>query len=456
MNASGCALSEDMLHQAFPNVLLNVEDIDVEDGTDPNLCSDYVKNIYKFYVTRSTDPIPSTQESQRIRPKYLAGQEINGNMWTILIDWLVQVQMKFILQQETLYMTIAIIDLFLQDNAVLRMMLQLVGVTAMFIACKYEELYPPCVGDFTYVSDYAYTKLKICEMETKILQALGFGLGRPLPPHFLRRASKIAKVNFKQHVDYDMVHFPPSKIAAAASCLALKLLNGCEWTPTLQHCMSYTESDLLPVMQHLAKNVVLVNEGIIKHTLRHPRGGVAAPRANPGGLLALSTGVQARVHAGSTNVVAETASAALFKLQYRSVLTDRSAAVIHPATPSSASRRILVRAAPAPLLCHEYLTVLLLPSRYLSEKHPGEGAALCAPRVQSSSPVQNELTNAPPSPPAPLPQARPPRRRPKTARPSAETPMQKKRPSIGRKRVGCWGAPPHQAETIAEGRARDV
>ncbi|NXE05506.1 CCNB1 protein, partial [Lophotis ruficrista] len=268
MDASGCALSEDMLHQAFPNVLLNVEDIDVEDGTDPNLCSDYVKDIYKY--------LRDLEESQPIRPKYLAGQEINGNMRTIQIDWLVQVQMKFVLQQETLYMTVAIIDLFLQDNAVSKMMLQLVGVTAMFIACKYEELYPPCVGNFTYVTDYTYTKLEICEMETKILQALGFGLGRPLPPHFLRRASKIAKVNFKQHVlakylmelsilDYDMVHFPPSKIAAAASCLALKLLNGCKWTPTLQHCMSYTESDLLPVMQHLAKNVVLVNEGITKH-----------------------------------------------------------------------------------------------------------------------------------------------------------------------------------------------
>ncbi|XP_009270816.1 PREDICTED: G2/mitotic-specific cyclin-B1 [Aptenodytes forsteri] len=267
METSGCAPSEDMLCQAFSDVLLDVEDVDVEDGADPNLCSDYVKDIYKY--------LRDLEENQPVRPKYLAGQEINGNMRAILIDWLVQVQIKFRLQQETLYMAVAIIDRFLQDNAVSKKTLQLVGVTAMFIASKYEEMFPPHIGDFAYVTDNTYTKFQICQMEMKILQALDFDLGRPLPPHFLRRASKIAEVDLEQHilakylmelsiVDYDMVHFPPSKTAAAASCLALKLLNGCEWTPTLQHYMSYAESDLLPVMQHIAKNIILVNEGVTK------------------------------------------------------------------------------------------------------------------------------------------------------------------------------------------------
>ncbi|XP_009325604.1 PREDICTED: G2/mitotic-specific cyclin-B1 [Pygoscelis adeliae] len=268
METSGCAPSEDMLCQAFSDVLLDVEDVDVDDGADPNLCSDYVKDIYKY--------LRDLEENQPVRPKYLAGQEINGNMRAILIDWLVQVQIKFRLQQETLYMAVAIIDRFLQDNAVTKKTLQLVGVTAMFIASKYEEMFPPHIGDFAYITDNTYTKFQICQMEMKILQALDFDLGRPLPPHFLRRASKIAEVDLEQHVlakylmelsivDYDMVHFPPSKTAAAASCLALKLLNGCEWTPTLQHYMSYAESDLLPVMQHIAKNIILVNEGVTKH-----------------------------------------------------------------------------------------------------------------------------------------------------------------------------------------------
>ncbi|NXW11457.1 CCNB1 protein, partial [Fregetta grallaria] len=257
------------LCQAFSHVLLDVEDVDVEDGGDPFLCSDYVKDIYKY--------LRDFEEKQPIRPRYLVNQEINGTMRAILIDWLVQVQVKFRLHQETLYLSVAIIDRFLQDNPVPKKKLQLVGVTAMFIASKYEEVFPPCIEDFTYITDDTYTKFQVIRMERKILRALDFCLGRPLPALYLRRASKIAEVNFRQYVlakyltelsivDYDMVHFPPSKTAAAGFCLAMKLLNGSEWTPTLQYYMSYTEADIFPIMCHIAKNLFLVNEGLNRNS----------------------------------------------------------------------------------------------------------------------------------------------------------------------------------------------
>ncbi|XP_009956194.1 PREDICTED: G2/mitotic-specific cyclin-B1-like, partial [Leptosomus discolor] len=256
METPGCAPPGNVLYQAFSDVLL-----DVEDDNDPNTPTDYVKDIYKY--------LRKLEENQPVRPNYLASQAINGDMRAVLIDWLVDVQMKFQLLQETLYLAVAIIDRFLQDNSISTTMLQLVGVTAMLIACKYEEIVFPDIEDFAYITDHAYTKSQILQMERKILQALDFSLGCPLPLHFLSRTSKIAKVSPEQHVlanylmelsivDYDMVHIPPSKIAAAASCLSLKL-SGCEWTPTLQHNTSYTENDLLPVMQHMAKNIVLMN-----------------------------------------------------------------------------------------------------------------------------------------------------------------------------------------------------
>ncbi|NXD83741.1 CCNB1 protein, partial [Halcyon senegalensis] len=269
MEVPGSAQSDNMLCQAFSGILLGVEDVDAEDGSDTSLCSSYVKDIYKY--------LRELEEKQPVRPKYLSGQEISGDMRAILMDWLVQVQVKFKLLEETLYMAAGIVDRFLQDNDVSNKTLQLVGVTALFIASKYEEIYPPQIADFACITDNTYTKTQIRQMEVKILQALDFSLGRPLPLHFLRRNSKIAKVDLKQHalakylmelslLDYDMVHFPPSKTAAAASCLASKLLDGCEWTPTLQCYTSYSESDLLPVMQHLAKNVTLMNKGTIKLT----------------------------------------------------------------------------------------------------------------------------------------------------------------------------------------------
>uniref|UniRef100_A0A671FWR4 G2/mitotic-specific cyclin-B1 n=1 Tax=Rhinolophus ferrumequinum TaxID=59479 RepID=A0A671FWR4_RHIFE len=268
METSGCAPAEEYLCQAFSDVLLAVNDVDAEDGADPNLCSEYVKDIYTY--------LRQLEEEQAVRPKYLLGREVTGNMRAILIDWLVQVQMKFRLLQETMYMTVSIIDRFMQNNCVPKKMLQLVGVTGMFIASKYEEMYPPEIGDFAFVTDNTYTKLQIRQMEMKILRALNFSLGRPLPLHFLRRASKIGEVDVEQHtlakylmeltmLDYDMVHFPPSQIAAGAFCLAMKILDNGEWTPTLQHYLSYTEESLLLVMQHLAKNIVMVNRGLTKH-----------------------------------------------------------------------------------------------------------------------------------------------------------------------------------------------
>lgn len=80
-----------------------------------------------------------------------------------------------------------------------RKRLQLVGVTALLLASKYEEMFSPDVADFVYITDNAYTSNEIREMEIVILQELHFNLGRPLPIHFLRRASKAGEVGTCPH-----------------------------------------------------------------------------------------------------------------------------------------------------------------------------------------------------------------------------------------------------------------
>jgi cyclin B len=139
-----CAPAEEYLCQAFSDVILAVSDVDADDddGADPNLCSEYVNDIYAY--------LRQLEEEQSVRPKYLQGREVTGNMRAILIDWLIQVQMKFRLLQETMYMTLSMTDRFVQNSCVPKKMLQLVGVTAMFIASNYEEMHPPEIGDFTF------------------------------------------------------------------------------------------------------------------------------------------------------------------------------------------------------------------------------------------------------------------------------------------------------------------
>uniref|UniRef100_A0A4W6CE47 G2/mitotic-specific cyclin-B2 n=1 Tax=Lates calcarifer TaxID=8187 RepID=A0A4W6CE47_LATCA len=212
---------EEELCQAFSEALLTVQDVDEQDADLPQLCSEYVKDIYNY--------LHVLEVQQAVRANYMQGYEITERMRALLIDWLVQVHSRFQLLQETLYLTVAILDRFLQVQPVSRRKLQLVGVTAMLVACKYEEMYAPEVGDFAYITDNAFTKSQILEMEQLVLRSLKFQLGRPLPLHFLRRASKVANVN--------------SQVST---------------TPT------YDEAHLKPIMQHIAKNVVTVNEGKTK------------------------------------------------------------------------------------------------------------------------------------------------------------------------------------------------
>uniref|UniRef100_A0A3B3ZKX3 G2/mitotic-specific cyclin-B2 n=1 Tax=Periophthalmus magnuspinnatus TaxID=409849 RepID=A0A3B3ZKX3_9GOBI len=260
---------ESELCQAFSEVLLTVEDVDQQDSDLPQHCSHYVKDIYKY--------LHELEQQQAVRPHYMQGYEITGRMRALLVDWLVQVHSRFQLLPETLYLTVAVLDRFLQVQPVSRRKLQLAGVTAMLVACKFEEMYAPEVGDFAYITDNAFTKAQILEMEQVLLRTIKFQLGRPLPLHFLRRASKVANSDVERHtlakylmeltlLDYDMVHLRPSEIAAAALCLSQLLLEGLPWSPTQQHYSTYDEAHLRPIMQRIAKNVVQINDGKTKFT----------------------------------------------------------------------------------------------------------------------------------------------------------------------------------------------
>ncbi|XP_033962173.1 G2/mitotic-specific cyclin-B2-like isoform X2 [Pseudochaenichthys georgianus] len=259
--------AEEELCQAFSDALLMVQDVDEEDGDLPQLCSEYVKDIYSYLHVLEVE--------QAVRPDYMQHYEITERMRALLVDWLVQVHSRFQLLQETLYLTVAVMDRFLQVQPVSRRKLQLVGVTAMLVACKYEEMYAPEVADFAYITDNAFTKAQILVMEQLILRALNFELGRPLPLHFLRRASKVGNSDVERHtlakylmeltlLDYNMVHYRPSEIAAASLALSQLLLVALPWSPQQQHYSTYDAAHLKPIMQHIAKNIVMVNEGKTK------------------------------------------------------------------------------------------------------------------------------------------------------------------------------------------------
>lgn len=145
------------------------------------------------------------------------------------------VQENFELYHETLYLAVKMTDHYLSQTHIHRDMLQLVGSTAMLVACKFEvrahrvcmcvcvgglgcsfltslivpilpcscspltprvllllqERSPPCVDDFLYICDDAYKKEELIAMEQSLLTTLSFDISIPIPYRFLRRYAKV-------------------------------------------------------------------------------------------------------------------------------------------------------------------------------------------------------------------------------------------------------------------------
>lgn len=171
---------------------------------------------------------------------YMNGQEtLNSMMRAILVDWIVEVHQKFHLVPETLYLTVNIIDRYLSMVVVERKLLQLVGVTALLLACKYEEIYPPEVKDCVYITDKAYGREQVLEMEAKMVKTLKFHLTVPTGFNFLTRFLNITSASetvknlayyYSERMlqEYDSLKFRPSVLAAAAVTLALNNPNAVE------------------------------------------------------------------------------------------------------------------------------------------------------------------------------------------------------------------------------------
>nr|CAI5852423.1 unnamed protein product [Callosobruchus analis] len=123
--------------------------------------------------------------------------DVTSDMRTILIDWLVEVAEEYRLSTESLYLAVNFIDRFLSYMSVVRTKLQLVGTAAMFLASKYEEIYPPAIREFVYITDDTYTKRQVIRMEQLILKVLGFDLSVPTPLSFITAICSMNKMNEK-------------------------------------------------------------------------------------------------------------------------------------------------------------------------------------------------------------------------------------------------------------------
>jgi G2/mitotic-specific cyclin 2 len=174
-------------------------------------------------------------------PTYMDDQnEITWAMRQTLIDWLLQVHLRYHMLPETLWIAVNIIDRFLSHRVVSLAKLQLVGVTAMFIASKYEEVLAPSVDEFVFMTENEYSKKEILKGERIILQTLDFKVSHYCSPYsWMRKISKADEYDLHTRtlskflaevslLDYRFLRVKASMTAAIGMYTARKLLGG-DW-----------------------------------------------------------------------------------------------------------------------------------------------------------------------------------------------------------------------------------
>ncbi len=203
---------------------MEVDSSPVRKSANPQACDEYVGEIDEY--------LRAVEHRFQVNPNYMSQQpDINEKMREILVDWLVDVHIRFKLLPETLFLTVSLIDRYLEKEHIKRDKLQLLGVTAMLIAAKYEEIYPPEVKDFAYITDNAYSRNDILAQEENVLKTLDFNLTSPSSFRFLQRFTQTAGCDEKigcmaQYVlelsltQLSMLKYPPSVTAASALSVA--------------------------------------------------------------------------------------------------------------------------------------------------------------------------------------------------------------------------------------------
>ena len=202
---------------------------DVSNINNVQIPKEYLNTIYyNLLIEQESDFIPKAD------PDYMKMQkEINSQMRSILIDWLIDVHFKFGFTDETIFMTVLTIDRYLSVKQITRNKLQLLGITALMIACKHEEIDVPKIDDFIYITDNAYVRDEVYIMENDVLSTLNFSLLYPSPIKFYEYLSLHFNFDKTKHMmgkylmesfllDTKINKYKPATISCACTYVVMK------------------------------------------------------------------------------------------------------------------------------------------------------------------------------------------------------------------------------------------
>lgn len=224
----------------------------------PTYCTDMIGEISDMYYKK-----------ERSHPRsntYLTTKqtEVTEKMRSIVVDWLIDVAIKFRLRPETFYLAIDVMDRYLMVAATTRAQLQLVGITSLLIAAKHEEMWAPDVRECIKITASTYTRDDILVMERAICAALTFRFTVPTVYPFLERLLQVSEADstvrnaafyFLEHamMDYNMLAFLPSTVANASLYLANVLLHKPSWNSKQEHYGRAKAFEVRPCAEQLLR-----------------------------------------------------------------------------------------------------------------------------------------------------------------------------------------------------------
>ncbi|KAH9646242.1 putative cyclin-B3-1 [Citrus sinensis] len=205
--------------------------------------------------------------------------------------WVMEVHLKFDLMPETLYLMVILLDRYLSEVKIKKNEMQLVGLTSLLLASKYEDFWHPRVKDLISISE-TYTRDHMLRMEKLMLKKLKFRLNVPTPYVFMLRFLKAAQSDTKlEHlafylvelslVQYEALKFKPSLLCASAIYVARCTLQMTPvWTPLLAKHAQYDVPQIRDCAEMILKFHKVAKNAQLKVTfekyMRPDLSGVAA------------------------------------------------------------------------------------------------------------------------------------------------------------------------------------
>ncbi|OMJ70999.1 hypothetical protein SteCoe_30900 [Stentor coeruleus] len=202
--------------------------------------------------------------------------EINESLRAKMVDWMIEVITKFELSIKTFFLSVKIMDKYLQLSCTQHMNndILLIGITCMFIATKLEDVVSCRLK--TFVRAIGHGKIKaqdIINMEKIILITLGFEIDMPVcvdfltlicgiygVPDYIRKATENLLIIFQL---FSNLQNHPSLETGCALYLASKFLNF-ELNQEIILFLS-SSTDFSNRVHFMKEQLYLHNEGIKKY-----------------------------------------------------------------------------------------------------------------------------------------------------------------------------------------------